>query len=335
MKLKGVIRVEANSEIGMGHATRALALCEMLIPDSEISVAFRNMPDNTKEEFSLLGCDLIPLEGISISDEYPYIKSITDCVDYVIVDGYSFLDKFKEDVISSGIKLVLIDDNADPSVKADLVINHSPGLTASDYPTFKSSNLLLGLDFVMLRSQFLNETIHINKKKQGILVCLGGSDPKKISNVIVDSLLTYTDETIHCVLGELNSNFDTYNKNRIIGNKLFLHKGLTASEMKNLMRTTNAGICSSSTISLECIASRLPIAVGWSVDNQKNIYDGITGQGLALGLGNFDHIKSDRIAESVMSLITQEKIKKRMINSQAYSLDLKSPTRIRKAILEK
>ena len=65
MKSKGIIRIEANSKIGMGHATRALALCEMLLSESDISIVFRDMPDNIKQEFSVLGCDLISLEGMS------------------------------------------------------------------------------------------------------------------------------------------------------------------------------------------------------------------------------------------------------------------------------
>ena len=336
---KGVIRVEANSDIGLGHATRAFSLCEMLSNDSSIFLAFREMPSKLKKEFSSLSCDLICLKDINPSEEYSYLKSVVGDIDFVVVDGYSFLDYFKLDVKSSGVKLILIDDNAEISITADLLINHSPGLRITNYPLYKESNLCLGLDFAMLRSDFLKDNSYSDKKKDnpkkdGVLVCLGGSDPLKISNLIVDSLLSETREVIHCVLGELNSNFNTYYKDQYIDNRLFLYQGLSALEMRKLMRRSNVGVCSSSTISLECIASRLPILVGWSVDNQKNIYDGITNKGLAIGLGNFDNIQEEQIVDSVMSLVADEKSRNRMIDSQISHLDLRSSIRIKKAILE-
>ena len=49
MKSKGIIRVEANSSIGMGHAMRAFSLCEMLLPESSITIVFRDMPEKTKQ----------------------------------------------------------------------------------------------------------------------------------------------------------------------------------------------------------------------------------------------------------------------------------------------
>ena len=336
---KGVIRVEANSDVGLGHATRAFSLCEMLSNDSSISLAFREMPSKLKKEFGLLSCDLICLKDINPSEEYSYLKSVLGDIDFVIVDGYSFLDYFKLDVKSSGVKLILIDDNTEISIKADLLINHSPGLRKTNYPLYKESNLCLGLDFALLRSDFLKDNfysdeVNDNLKKDGVLVCLGGSDPLKISNLIVKALLSKTKEVIHCVLGELNSNFNNFDMNQFIDNRLFLYQGLSALEMRKLMLSANVGVCSSSTISLECIASRLPILVGWSVDNQKNIYDGITNKDLAIGLGNFDNIQEEQIVDSVMSLVADEKSRNRMIDSQISHLDLRSSTRIKKAILE-
>ena len=330
---KGVIRVEANPDIGLGHATRAFSLCEMLLPEASIAIAFRDMPEKTKQEFIKLGCDLICLDKISSSDEYSHTKRITGEIDFVIVDGYSILDTFKKDTKSCGDKLVLIDDNADLSFEADLVINHSPGLKLTNYPLIKKSNLCLGLDYVMLRSEFLNRTTNLENKK-GILVCLGGSDPMKLSNKIVDLLLSYTDEIIHCVIGELNLNFDENYSSKIINERLFLYKDLTSLEMRNLMSRSKAGICTSSTISLECIATRLPIVVGWLEDNQKNIYDGITKKGLALGIGKFEDLNQDQISSSILSLIENDKIRKNMIDSQISNLDLKSTSRIKEAILK-
>ena len=74
--------------------------------------------------------------------------------------------------------------------------------------------------------------------------------------------------------------------------------------------------------------------VGWSVDNQKNIYDGITNKDLAIGLGNFNNVQVEQIVDSVMSLVANEKSRNRMIDSQVSNLDLKSSFRIKKAILE-
>ena len=334
---KGVIRVEANPEIGLGHATRAFSLCEMLLPETTIAIAFRDMPEKTKQEFIKLGCDLICLDKISASDEYSHTKRITGKIDFVIVDGYSYLDTFKKDTKSCGDKLVLIDDNADLSFEADLVINHSPGLTLTNYPLIKKSNLCLGLDYVMLRSEFLNQTMNLENKKEikkGILVCLGGSDPMKLSNKVVDLLLSNTDEIIHCVIGKLNFNFDENYNSKNINERLFLYKDLTSLEMRNLMSRSKVGICTSSTISLECIATRLPIVVGWLEDNQKNIYDGITNKGLALGIGKFEDLNQDQISSSILSLIENDKIRKNMVDSQISNLDLKSTSRIKEAILK-
>src|SRR2546428_2981769 len=172
MKSKVYIRVDGNQEIGLGHLVRCLALAQMLTPYFEITFACKQIPVNMAKEISQSG-----LGFIVIQEEEDFISLITDG-NIVVLDGYGFNSSFQKEIKRKNCKLVCIDDLHEKEFFADLVINHSPGVSSNDYRAQTYTQFALGAKYALLRHSFLDQAKHQRKidKLETILICFGGSD---------------------------------------------------------------------------------------------------------------------------------------------------------------
>ena len=159
-KPKALIRVESNSEIGSGHAMRMLALASMLHKHFDLYLAFRDMPTKIQKLYQEFGVILINLEDTKFHEELDFISFKVNDLDIAIVDGYKSLDYFKNKCIESELKLVLIDDLLINNIKADLIINHSPGIKESEFKPLKNTI------FCLKTQNFVKKHIFFLKNKK-------------------------------------------------------------------------------------------------------------------------------------------------------------------------
>jgi len=335
-KPKALIRVESNPEIGSGHAMRMLALASMLQIDLEIYLAFRDLPTNIKKLYKEIGVSLIRIKKSESSEELEYVSSKINGLDIIIVDGYESLDCFKKQCLKSKKKLVLIDDLIKKDIEADLIINHCPGINRSDFEPLKNSKFGLGLDYVLLQDCFLNQAKALNifnNTREGIFVNLGSSDPENLTLKLLDILIEETDEKINCILGSLNKHSIIIKKKfRKHKQRILFYENISSNKIKDLMISSKIGVCSASTISLEAIACRLPIVIGWGAQNQINLYSGQKNLGLAKGIGNLKHLDFELMLKTTKNLLSNKSMLEDMMLKQAQYLDGKSPQRVSKAI---
>ena len=133
------------------------------------------------------------------------------------------------------------------------------------------------------------------------------------------------------------------NKIPIIKNstkKVSVYSSLSAKEMSRLMHKSKIGICTSSTVALECCVQKLPLIVGYLAENQKNIYSGLIELKMAHGIGKFNkkNIKKNKknikkIDESLTNLLSTNKLSELLMKSQIKNIDNLSHTRLKKSIL--
>ena len=152
---KVILRADGNSEIGMGHFYRTLALGEMLKNDFECIFATQTPVRQQINELKKTFGNLINLPANDT--HFNQFLNHLNGNEIVVLDNYYFDTSYQKKIQDKGCKLVCIDDIHDKHYVADIVINHAPGLNKSVFSTENYTKLLLGLDYTLLRKDFLSD----------------------------------------------------------------------------------------------------------------------------------------------------------------------------------
>ena len=194
-----VIRADAGREIGTGHVMRSLALAQA-------------WQKHGGEIVFVLSCDLPPLserlerEGMKTlrlrstagtpgdAEETARIARERGA-DWVVVDGYQFGAEYQKTIRDAGRSLLFIDDYGHAGhYYADIVLNQNLYADMSLYRHYEPyTRFLLGADYVLLRSEFLDRAPRgrtVPEAARKILVTLGGSDPDNLTLAVINALKT-------------------------------------------------------------------------------------------------------------------------------------------------
>ncbi|MCZ2846326.1 MAG: GNAT family N-acetyltransferase, partial [Candidatus Bathyarchaeota archaeon] len=187
---------------------------------------------------------------------------------------------FQKIIKEKGDKLVCIDDLHEIEFYADLIINHAPGILPSDYKAQSFTQYALGIEYALLRPEFLKLARQKDKKtkaaKRGIFICFGGSDPEDLTRRSLDTLIDLKlFEEIKIVTGSGYSNYELladYISSKE-GARIYLYHNLEAKDMIAVMKTCSHAIVPASGILLEVIALGLKPVSGMYIKNQQFIYE--------------------------------------------------------------
>ena len=301
---KVIIRVDGNSNMGLGHIYRGLALAEMLKDQFDVVFIIRQTTTTIPIEDSGFSFSLIP-ENIELSEEAEWLKDFFENDAIIILDGYQFDENYQKKLKNNNFKLIYIDDLALGIQKADFVINHNPGASETDYETAEYTKLALGLDYAMLRPAFLE----IAKQKRFInnidtaFVCFGGSDTYDYTLQSVKALLEINQfKKINVVVGEAYRNKEIFELSKT-NPKINISKNLSEIELISVMVESNFAIAPSSTILLELLAIGMPILSGYYVENQKRFYHYFKDNNLVFGIDDFKDITVEELNQNIMNLL--------------------------------
>jgi len=73
----------------------------------------------------------------------------------------------------------------------------------------------------------------------------------------------------------------------ISSHEIKIYKNISAEALVNIMLDSELAIVPSSSILYEVLSVKMPIITGYTVENQKFIYDSFIKNGLALGIESF------------------------------------------------
>lgn len=274
-KKKIIFRADGNSSIGLGHVIRSLALVEMLKDDFLCVFATRFLTDYLVKEISNNCSELIHLP----ETELHFSKFLFHLSGHevVVLDNYFFDTEYQRSIKAKGCMLVCIDDLHDKHFVADIVINHAPHVSASDYSVESYTQCLLGTKYALLRRTF-GEIAKLDKIYRGprnAFVCFGGSDYNNITQRVITRLLSLNFiENINVVIGDSYAYKESL---QIVAteypDKISLYSNMSAEEMVVLMSANDFAVVPCSSILWECMAAKLPVITGFYVENQKEISD--------------------------------------------------------------
>lgn len=284
---KIIFRTDGNAEIGLGHLYRCFALAEMLKNDFEITFCCIQIPADLVNYFQT---NTYKIDMIKNDSDMFKIISLSSLI---ILDGYQFTSSFQSELKTKGYKLVCIDDLHDRYFYADLIINHAPLVDESMYQCKQYTDFALGVDYALLRQQFLKAARQKRwvNNLDTVFICFGGSDKKNLSLEVLKACSENLKfKKIIIVTGTSYQFLESITQ--IIDNdRRITHKhAANEFEMIDLLKLSDMAIVPSSGILFEVLAAGCLVASGYYIDNQKDIYHGFKKLNTFFDLGGFENL---------------------------------------------
>lgn len=302
LKQKIIVRVDGNSNIGLGHIYRGIALAEMLKNDFDVSFITRVTSTTSPITDAKFNFELIP-NNLELINEPDHFNKRLPKNTIIVLDGYDFTEEYQQKIKNYNFKLVYIDDLAIGTQKADLVINHSPGIKESNYKCEVYTKLALGLDYALLRQSFVNfdrSSIKHNTNIENIFVLFGGADSKDFTYKVVNEIINIESvKLINVVLGSAYKHSKIY---ELKSEKIKIYKNLFEIEIFEIMKNSDLAIVPASTTSIELASIGVPMFLGYYVDNQMIIYEGFVENSAVFPLGDFNRLAFSEINNQIKRL---------------------------------
>ena len=290
IKPKVYIRADGNSEIGLGHVIRSLALAEMLKDEFSCIFVTRFLTEYINAEALKVCDDIIKLP--ESDDHFDVFLSILTGEEIVVLDNYFNKTDYQRKIKNKGCKLVCIDDMHDMHFVADVVINHAPYILKSNYSVETYTKCLLGTKYALIRMkfQYLAKQHRKFNGTSNAFVCFGGSDYKNITQRVAERLLSFEFiNNIFVVTGcaylhkEKLQTFLIQYSDRIIA-----YSNIAAEHIADILTKSDFAIVPCSSILWECMAAKLPVITGYYIDNQRCISDYFVDKNIGCVVGDFN-----------------------------------------------
>lgn len=217
-----VIRADATSAIGSGHAMRMLALAEAWRGAGGRAVFVGAIPERLAARFAALGVGVEPSHAdVGSADDATRTALVAGehqcCA--VVCDGYGFGISFQRTIKAAGCVLLVVDDNGENlEYAADVVLNGNPHATETLYRNRGAdTRLLLGTRYTLVRAEVqkaAGEVREVPERARRVLVTMGGADPAnatgRILQAVVDQAPRFEEFEFFVLVGPSNSRADTY-----------------------------------------------------------------------------------------------------------------------------
>lgn len=342
-KQRVIFRADGNSQIGLGHVIRSLAMAQMLRNEYECIFAIQ-APDPALKKHILEVCQGIIILPSCAATEDRFIHELEAYLsdeEIVVLDGYSFNTAYQQCIKAKGATLVCIDDVHSCHFLADVVLNPAGGVSASNYSTEPYTKLYIGPSYALLRQPFLQASISESNRHLEplhLLLCMGGADPKNHTLSIAKELQKQMPEAIlEIVTGSAYVHQDDLNLWLSNNSSHSLNANLDAASMYELMSKCQVAVTSASGVAYEYTAVGGALFIVQTAANQQLLYDYLLSSGMAkaykafaeetttasiLSLSNelrenqkkvFDGKSGDRIKEIFEQLTLQTNLRLRQV----------------------
>lgn len=332
MKRNIIIRADGGSSIGMGHVVRSLALAEMLKSEFDIYFAIQNPSDYVLNTIQKTTSNLISLPSTNnfIEDLNNFLNHLKGD-EIVVLDGYNFESEYQNGIKEKGCKLVAIDDLHSWHQFADIVINHADGASQMDYSAESYTEFYLGLNYILLRKEFLHSDFRKNKitSVSKFFISMGAADEHNNTLKFSEALSEIKSVTeIHLMLSDLNPHIRKIENLAFKNPQIKIHLHLSAKEIVELLQECDVVICPASSISLESCAVGVGLISGTTAANQIGNLNGLIKHKTLINFGDMNSLTSKDIKNKLLKLIPYPTVFNELISNQKQMIDGKSPERL-------
>ena len=219
VKLTYLFRFDASTQIGLGHAYRCLALIEYLALHraTQCLIIVKQLPEYLHHKLAEFSATVVTLNDSE--NEITEIEKLSQKYrsQLLILDGYQFDQCYRQSLAEMKLKIICFDDtNPFEKLYCDGVINALPFASTLGYQnSAPNASLLLGLQYSILREEFIRTYQIPFGQRTKLLVNFGGSDPANLTRPIIELLASYQDvikpEDLLVVTGSAYLQFEKVN----------------------------------------------------------------------------------------------------------------------------
>lgn len=337
------IRADANATIGSGHVMRCLTIADAM-KKKGIESTFIIADKEAEDLIQSYGFPTICLESTwgNLDNETSKLLSLINEVniDKILIDSYYVTQSYLKD-IGNDTKVIYIDDLNQFVYPVDLLINYNVYAKNKGYDRnyyLSQTKLLLGCDFIPLRTEFQGIQGTINEKVADILITTGGSDPYNVAGSILAFIIHkewYRTIRFHIVVGRFNNNIEELNKLVKDSDNIILHHNV--SKMSELMLECDIAISAGGSTVYELCACGVPSISYSFADNQLEAIKELDKLGVIYYAGdvrNDLNICLTNIEGRIIQYISDEILRKRISQKMKSMVDGLGADRIAEQIYD-
>ncbi|OIN57916.1 UDP-2,4-diacetamido-2,4,6-trideoxy-beta-L-altropyranose hydrolase [Arsenicibacter rosenii] len=287
-------RMDGGPQIGLGHVMRCLALADMLMPAFSCTFCICQPAGQITQLLTQKGISVQPLASQDVSG----LLDLLPVNSLIVLDGYHFDETYQRHIKAAGHTLVFIDDLMTGHQVADVVINHTPGITADRYLAEPYTRFCFGTAYALVNPVF--QPAPLQPESPYVLVNLGGADPQNMSRQLVEWLLECPDPlVIRVVLGGANVHVPTFAN--LPADRVVMLRNLSVPEMAREMEQCRYAILSCSTVSYELATIGRPFIGIQTAGNQQYLADFFEKEKLAVHIFTWPP-DADRFREMIHAI---------------------------------
>lgn len=291
-------RADGGNKIGIGHIMRLMTIAdsvrkrnkEVLFVLADTAVA--SLVKERDFTYKILDTKYDDMEG-----ELPKMLSLIEREkpETIFVDSYFVTDRYLS-TLKKQARTIYMDDVFSFDYEVDVLINYNIYAWEMGYELsekLKRSQLLLGCEYMPLRSEFLNMNHIIRKEAKNIMISTGGSDSYGIAEKILWTILSddiLKEKNYHVICSSVNTSLTKLKEIASNHKNISLH--VNEKEMPKLMQEMDVAVSAGGSTMYELAAVGVPTICFSFADNQKRLIRGFTQRGIARG--GYDFIEEEQ-----------------------------------------
>jgi UDP-2,4-diacetamido-2,4,6-trideoxy-beta-L-altropyranose hydrolase len=209
-----LIRVDANSTIGLGHFMRCWGLAQAWHrKGGKILFVMREASEPLIYKIRDAGFKIELITGSLDEVSSIDLWAKKNLVTWFVIDGYQFDSGYIRAIKESGFRVFVIDDDGRlPAYPADIILNQNHHADLCLYQNRTDAKILIGSKYALIREEiFEKRSWRRNFQKIGdkVLVTFGGADPDNntsnfIKSFISEKLAPLSEMQIRIIIGGEN-----------------------------------------------------------------------------------------------------------------------------------
>ncbi len=338
-------RLDSSTEIGSGHLMRCLAQARALrARGAEVVFVCAALPGSHAGTARRAGFDVMVIEPLDPSDPdfeeadaEATAAALVAPVDLLAVDHYGLSSRWERMMRSMCDRILVIDDLADRSHDADLLVDPTwpPDPARYDGLVAPATRRLLGPRYALMSSDIsdLHDEPYDAARPPRLLVFFGGSDLPGMTGRTLQALAEGPplDVDVDVVIGATNPHAEAARSAARVMTRVTVHEALPS--LAPLLARSTASVGAGGVAMWERLCAGVPSIVISLADNQVPATSGLSEAGVIAYLGPDDAVTPATLGSAVRALLGDPDLRRRMSEAGRSLVDGRGAERIAEAVL--
>lgn len=297
-----VIRADATTAIGTGHAMRCLALASTLRHQGAEVLLYGTVGPAIAARYADAGIGVVEPSPVELADPSAMRARLAGLLlsgdpqaAWAVFDGYAFDADDHKAVRDAGARVLVIDDYGHlPWYGADIILNQNISADAVHYAVPPDCAVLRGLKYALLRPEFKGRAVGAGARRTGraspdVLLSMGGADPGNATQAILDALPADLLQRIrlHLLVGPHNPHRTGIEAwVRASGARAIIHSAV--QDMPALLASMDHAVTAAGSTCWELMCMGLPFVTVVLAENQRAIAERLDAEDIARSAGRLD-----------------------------------------------